>query len=140
ALGAFFALKIYALLTRRIEGETPAEIRLLYLNGPVMYRCEVDDRQLDAMERQLRALWDRIETALRSEQFPPRPGRLCDFCAFRARCPAVASAKIPPTCLAPATRRIAWLRAAVRIATPPGLAMVRTPSRGRRHAARSRPT
>ena len=88
ALGAFFALKIYALLIRRIEGETPAEVRLLYLNGPVLYRCEVDDRQLDAMERQLRALWDRIETSLRAEQFPPRPGRLCDFCAFRDRCPA----------------------------------------------------
>ncbi|HLU30460.1 MAG TPA: PD-(D/E)XK nuclease family protein, partial [Acidimicrobiia bacterium] len=60
----------------------------LYLNGPVLYRCSVDDRQLDGMERQLRALWDRIETALRNEQFPPRPGRLCDFCSFRDRCPA----------------------------------------------------
>ncbi|MGA7271793.1 MAG: PD-(D/E)XK nuclease family protein [Acidimicrobiia bacterium] len=90
AFGAFFALKIYALLIRRSTGETPTEIRLLYLNGPTLYRCEVDERQLDAMERQLRALWNRISKALAEDRFPPRPGRLCDWCSFRDRCPAFA--------------------------------------------------
>jgi putative RecB family exonuclease len=65
AQGAFFALKIYALLIRRIMGETPAEVRLLYLNGPTLYRHQVEDRQLDAMDRQLRALWARIEAIYR---------------------------------------------------------------------------
>jgi putative RecB family exonuclease len=88
ALPAFFALKIYALLIRRHLGETPAEIRLLYLNGPTMYRIPVDDGQLDAMERQLRALWTAIERALDKDLFPPRPSRLCDYCSFRDRCPA----------------------------------------------------
>lgn len=88
AFGAFFALKIYALLIRRRTGETPTEIRLLYLNGPTLYRCPVDDRQLDAMERQLRALWHRISRALAEDRFPPRPGRLCDWCSFQDRCPA----------------------------------------------------
>jgi putative RecB family exonuclease len=88
ALPAFFALKIYALLIRRHLGETPAEIRLLYLNGPTMYRIPVDDGQLDAMERQLRALWKAIERALEKDLFPPRPSRLCDYCSFRDRCPA----------------------------------------------------
>lgn len=90
AFGAFFALKIYALLIRRRTGETPTEIRLLYLNGPTLYRCEVDDRQLDAMERQLHALWSRISRALTEGRFPPRPGRLCDWCSFQDRCPAFA--------------------------------------------------
>jgi hypothetical protein len=40
-------------------GETPAEVRLLYLNGPTLYRHQVEDSQLDAMDRQLRALWTR---------------------------------------------------------------------------------
>jgi putative RecB family exonuclease len=88
AQGAFFALKIYALLIRRVEAETPAEVRLLYLNGPTLYRCTVDDVQLDAMDRQLRALWRRIESALAQNRFPPRPGRLCDWCSFREMCPA----------------------------------------------------
>lgn len=90
AFGAFFALKIYALLTRRATGETPAEVRLLYLNGPTMYRCAVDDNQLDAMDRQLRALWHRIEAALDDDRFPPRPGKLCDWCSYRQLCPAFA--------------------------------------------------
>lgn len=88
AHGAFFALKVYGLLIRRIMGETPAEVRLLYLNGPTLYRQRVDDRQLDAMDRQLRALWARIEASLAADDFPARPGRLCDWCAFQDRCPA----------------------------------------------------
>ncbi len=91
ALPAFFALKIYALLIRHRLGETPTELRLLYLNGPTLYRLRVDDLQLDAMERQLRALWEAIDRALERGQFPPRPQRLCDFCSYRDRCPAWAA-------------------------------------------------
>ncbi|MGQ0848336.1 MAG: RecB family exonuclease [Actinomycetota bacterium] len=88
ALPAFFALKIYALLIRRRLGETPVEVRLLYLNGPTMYRFPVDDRQLDAMERQLTALWGAINRAIERDYFPPRTGPLCNYCAFQDRCPA----------------------------------------------------
>ena len=88
ALPAFFALKIYALLIRRRTGETPVEVRLLYLNGPTLYRLPVDDRALDGMERQLRALWTTIERAIAGDHFPPRPGPLCSWCSFTDRCPA----------------------------------------------------
>jgi putative RecB family exonuclease len=88
ALPAFFALKVYALLTRRRTGETPAELRLMYLNGPVLYRLEIDDRRLDAVEGQLKALWSTIERAIQRDNFPPRPGRRCTWCAFQSVCPA----------------------------------------------------
>jgi len=88
AIPAFFALKIYGVLIRKRTGETPRELRLMYLNGPTMYRLEVDDAQLDAMDKQLRALWAAIERAMSNERFPPRPGRLCDWCAFQPMCPA----------------------------------------------------
>ena len=90
ALPAFFALKIYALLIRRRTGETPKELRLLYLNGPTEYRLAIDDRQLDAMDGQLRALRHAIERAMASERYPTRPGRLCDWCSFKEICPAFA--------------------------------------------------
>lgn len=90
ALPAFFALKIYALLIRRRLNETPKELRLLYLNGPTEYRLAVDDRQLDAMDGQLRALWAAIDRALATGHFPTRAGRLCDWCSFREICPAFA--------------------------------------------------
>ena len=88
ALPAFFALKIYALLVRNRLGETPKEVRLLYLNGPTLYRLPIDDRQLDAMDGQLRALWKAIERALESDRFPARTSRLCDWCSFKDICPA----------------------------------------------------
>ncbi|MDX1468644.1 MAG: PD-(D/E)XK nuclease family protein [Acidimicrobiia bacterium] len=88
ALPAFFALKIYALLIRRRTGETPVEVRLLYLNGPTMYRLPIDDRQLDAMDVQLRALWAAINRALETDRFPTRPGKLCEWCSFQEICPA----------------------------------------------------
>ena len=96
ALTAFFALKIYALLIRRRTGETPAEVRLLYLNGPTMYRLPIDDRQLDAMDVQLRALWAAINRALDTDRFPTRPGKLCDWCSFQEICPAWAEAGDAP--------------------------------------------
>ncbi len=88
ALPAFFALKIYALLIRRRSGETPKELRLLYLNGPTLYRLPIDDRQLDAMDTQLRALWAAIDRALAGDTFPTRRSRLCDWCSFQEICPA----------------------------------------------------
>lgn len=90
ALSAFFALKIYALLIRNKLGETPKEVRLLYLNGPTLYRLAIDDRQLDAMNGQLQALWAAIEKAMATDRFPPRPGRLCDWCSYQEICPAFA--------------------------------------------------
>jgi putative RecB family exonuclease len=88
AIPAFFALKVYALLIRRRLGRTPATLRLLYLNGPTVYEIAVTDAQLDAMERHLEALWSAINRAIAEDRFPTRPGRLCDWCPFRGRCPA----------------------------------------------------
>jgi putative RecB family exonuclease len=90
ALPSFFALKVYALLIRRRTGETPRELRLLYLSGPTLYRLEIDDRQLDAMDAQLRALWHAIDRALATRNFPTRPGTLCNWCSFQEICPAFA--------------------------------------------------
>ena len=88
ALPAFFALKIYALLIRKRLGRTPVELRLLYLNGPDLYRLEVNEEQLNAMERQVQALWAAIQRAIGSDNFPTRVSRLCDWCAFKDICPA----------------------------------------------------
>ena len=52
-------------------------MRLIYLggpNGPVVYEIPVSDAQLDAMDRQLRALWATIDRAIDQDDFPPRPG------------------------------------------------------------------
>ena len=88
AIPAFFALKIYALLIRQRTGRTPVGLKLMYLNGPTVYEIPINDSQLDAMDRQLRALWTAINRAITTETFPPRPGRLCSWCQYRDLCPA----------------------------------------------------
>jgi putative RecB family exonuclease len=88
AIPAFFALKIYALLVRKRTGRTPIELRLLYLNGPDLYRLEVNEPQLDAMERQVKALWAAIQRAIDNDHFPTRTSKLCDYCSFQDVCPA----------------------------------------------------
>jgi putative RecB family exonuclease len=91
ALPAFFALKIYALLIRHRTARTPARLRLMYLNGPTVYEIAISDSQLDATQRKLEALWSAINRAIVRDEFPPRPGRLCDWCQYRERCPAFAT-------------------------------------------------
>ncbi|MCP3976501.1 MAG: PD-(D/E)XK nuclease family protein [bacterium] len=91
AIPAFFALKIYALLIRQRTGKTPTHLRLLFLNGPTVYEIPINDRQLDAMERQLEALWSAINRAIVSGDFPTRTSRLCDWCSYKDICPAFAS-------------------------------------------------
>lgn len=90
AMSAFFALKIYALLVRIREGRTPVALRLMYLTGPKVLEIPIDDGQLDAMERQLEALWSAIEQAIATDHFPPRTGVLCDWCSYQDICPAFA--------------------------------------------------
>jgi putative RecB family exonuclease len=91
ALPAFFALKIYAMLIRIREGRTPDFLRLIYLNGPTVYEIPVNDQQLDAVGRQLTALWTAIERAIENDRFPTRTGPLCDYCSYREICPAFAA-------------------------------------------------
>ena len=91
AIPAFFALKIYALLIRQKMGRTPVALRLLYLNGPTVYEIPVNDAQLDAMERQLQALWKAINRAHETANFPPRPSRLCGWCSYQDICPAMST-------------------------------------------------
>ena len=81
---AFFALKIYALLIRITRGLTPDRLRLLYLNGPTEYTMDVTDGQLDAMERQLEALWAAIDRAISTGRWPAKKSPLCNWCDFKA--------------------------------------------------------
>lgn len=90
AASAFFAMKIYAMLIRQRLGRTPRELRLIYLNGPTQYTMPVSDAVLDGVERQVRALWSSIERAIERGDYRPSPSILCDWCSFRALCPAFA--------------------------------------------------
>jgi putative RecB family exonuclease len=60
-----------------------------------VYEIAVSDAQLDAMDRQLRALWVAIDGAIARNEFPARAGPLCEWCSFKEICPAWAEAAGP---------------------------------------------
>ena len=85
---ALFQLKFYALVLWRTRGVVPAVLQLLYLADRKRLTYSPTEVELGAVERQLLALGDAVERARRSGDFRASPGPLCQFCDFRAVCPA----------------------------------------------------
>jgi putative RecB family exonuclease len=85
---ALFQMKFYAVALLRSRDVMPTRLRLLYLaDGLALdYSPELDE--LLRFERTLMAIWRAILAAGATGDFPPRPSRMCDWCAHHAHCPA----------------------------------------------------
>lgn len=81
-------VEMYALLCERMLGVRPARVQLLYLGTPLAIVATPSEQSLRATERKLGAVWAAVERACRYDNFRPRTSRLCNYCAFRAYCPA----------------------------------------------------
>lgn len=79
---------IYSLLCEELLGVRPARVQLLFLRDPLAIITEPTDRSTRGTRRTLGAVWQAVERACRREDFRPQPSRLCEWCAFRAYCPA----------------------------------------------------
>lgn len=78
----------YSLLCERLFGRRPGKVQLLYLADPLAIISVPTDRSTRGVERKLAAVWTAVERACEREDFRPNPGPLCDWCAFKAYCPA----------------------------------------------------
>jgi putative RecB family exonuclease len=85
---ALFQMRFYALAIWRAQGRVPAMLQLIYLGNGEIVRYQPDESDLLATERKIEALWQAIERAHRSRDWRPRPGRICEWCAHQAICPA----------------------------------------------------
>jgi putative RecB family exonuclease len=85
---ALFQMRFYALVIWRTRGVLPAMLQLIYLGNGEMLRYVPDERDLLATERKVEAIWRAIRQAEEAGDWRPSPGRLCDWCAHRAICPA----------------------------------------------------
>ncbi|MFZ4585274.1 MAG: RecB family exonuclease [Acidimicrobiia bacterium] len=79
---------LYAVLCERVFGRRPVRVQLLYLAKPEAIVAEVGDRTLVGAEKRTGAIWDAISRACSAGDFRPQPGKLCNWCAFQAYCPA----------------------------------------------------
>ncbi len=85
---ALFQMKFYALVLWRLRGVVPAMLQLVYLGNGEIVRYVPDERDLLACERKVSALWQAITRALESGDWRPSKGPLCDWCDYKALCPA----------------------------------------------------
>jgi putative RecB family exonuclease len=79
----------YAFMCERLFGRRPVRIQLLHLREPMSISTEPSDQSILGLERQTLAIWQAVERACDSEDFRPKPGYPCSYCAYRAYCPAV---------------------------------------------------
>lgn len=84
---ALFQMKFYALVLWRARGVIPAQLKLIYLADKDTLTYSPDAAELEALERQLGALWAAIERAVQTQDFRPSPSKLCAWCDFQALCP-----------------------------------------------------
>jgi putative RecB family exonuclease len=79
---------MYAALCEETFGRRPARVQLLYLSKPEAIIATPTEQSCRGMQRKTAALWSAIERACARDDFRPHPSRLCDFCSFKAYCPA----------------------------------------------------
>lgn len=86
--GRLGGVHFYAYLCETALGRRPSRIQLLYLSQPVAIVAEPSDQSIRGLERRVSAIWTAVERACDRADFRPNPGKLCDWCAFKAHCPA----------------------------------------------------
>ena len=85
---ALFQMKFYALVLWRLRGVIPRQLQLIYLGNGEIVRYEPDEDDLLATERKVNALWEAIRLADEVREWQPNRSRACDWCSFKAVCPA----------------------------------------------------
>ena len=85
---ALFQMKFYALVIWKVRGVVPAMLQLVYLGNGEILRYEPDEADLLATERKVEALWKAIRLAEETREWLPSPSKLCDWCSYKAFCPA----------------------------------------------------
>jgi putative RecB family exonuclease len=87
-LGRMGGVHLYSLLCEKVFGRRPVRVRLLYLGDPLEISTSPSAQSTAGIERKVGAIWTAVERACERDDFKPRPGKLCDYCAFQAYCPA----------------------------------------------------
>ncbi|NNH06756.1 PD-(D/E)XK nuclease family protein [Cellulomonas fimi] len=86
--GALFQMRFYAYVIWRSRGVLPKLLQLEYLGDGTVLKHEPTEPEMHTLEARVRSIWGGIEEAARAGDWRPRTSRLCDWCSFRALCPA----------------------------------------------------
>jgi putative RecB family exonuclease len=78
----------YAFLCEQVLGRRPARVQLLYLSTGEVIETRPSEQSVRFLPRRTAAVLDAVARACEREDFRPRTGPLCGFCAFKPWCPA----------------------------------------------------
>jgi putative RecB family exonuclease len=87
-LSRMAGVHFYAFLCEQVLGRRPARIQLLHLAEPVAISLVPSEQSIRGLRTRTQAIWAAVERACQTEDFRPKVSRLCDFCAYKAYCPA----------------------------------------------------
>lgn len=85
---ALFQMRFYAYVLWRERGVLPTLLQLEYLGDGQIVRHAPSEPEMVTFESRVRSIWAGIEDSARSGDWRPRPSKLCDWCSFKALCPA----------------------------------------------------
>lgn len=85
---ALFQMRFYAYVIWRTRGVLPKRLQLEYLGDGVVLTHEPTEPEMATIEARVRSIWAGIEDAARTGDWRPRTSKLCDWCSFKALCPA----------------------------------------------------
>ena len=85
---AIFQLQFYGALYWRQTGVVPKLLQLLYLGDRQTIKNVPSERDLKAAEELSIKVGEGISASIRDDIWPTNPKKLCDWCSFKAICPA----------------------------------------------------
>ena len=81
-------VQFYAFLCEQVLGRRPARVQLLHLREPLAIVSVPTEQTIRGLRTRTAAIWSAVELACQREDFRPNPGPLCNYCAYKAYCPA----------------------------------------------------
>ena len=87
----FFAMRLYALMLAEQVDIIPHSIRLIYVGGEpgeAIKPKRVDESMLAETRAEIREIYRQITESAASGAWETKKQRLCDWCDFKAECPA----------------------------------------------------
>lgn len=86
--GRLGGVHFYSYLCEQVYGKRPKKVQLLYLREPVAIIATPTEQSTRALRTKVGAIWQAVEKACAADDFRPKPGPLCNYCAFKPWCPA----------------------------------------------------
>lgn len=77
----------YSFLCEAVFGRRPAAIRLIYLKSGEIITATPSAQSTKFMTTRTTAVWKAVTAACERDDFRPKTGPLCNYCAFQQWCP-----------------------------------------------------